>query len=1126
MKKFLLLLTWTIFASINSAIGQCPSGDVEFSTQSEIDQFKRNYPNCTIINGNLSLTGVIDNLSGLSNIESVAKTLTIRVFSFGTTDKELSLPNLTSVGTDFTCFQSDLKALRLNKLTTIGGNVKIFQNDIQTIGFNSLDTIGGYLDFFQNGLSSRFIESPPPPPIDVNFNQLRFVGETMSFYQNYIGSISCTSMETIQRNLEIYQNDSLTNIFFDRLSTVSDSLYIYSTDIVDVNTFQRLTKVGGVFQLHANASLADCSGLCPLLSAEGVAGNISLVNNSSGCNSAASIIASCSDNPPPSISCYFPSGLTATNIGYSSIQLQWESESETNYYQTRIRFNNGDWEEQNFHTDTTATWVQLAPCTIYEVQVRGGCVDQDENIIGSGYSSSIFVTTDGCGDAYCASYGNPWDNWIEKIMMDTLDNKSGNDLGHGHYPHLSTALEREKTYDLFIEPGYSTTPKDQVYYSVWIDFNQDNDFDDNGEQILTIQHDNNEMLQVPITIPSTAKLGSTRMRISSNKEQAPTSCGITSTGEVEDYTVIIQIPTLEVNATHIDLPATEGTVTLSVTSNVSWVAQSDVPWISFSPSSGVNDGTITIIYETNTETTGQTATITITSDRGLTKMVLVNQAGVSSLSNRPITYVNQLATGKNNGSSWADAYVNLQVALSSTKTGEIWVATGTHLPTHTQDRGISFELHPSVPLFGGFAATGNPTWEDRDWEKYPTILSGDIGEKGNINDNSSHVVYLNERSTFNTTVDGFTISGGNAGYAGGGADIGSAFNPRSVFTFKNCLFRDNRSEYEGGAIDCGWINLIVEDCKFENNYADYEGGAISYFSGHEPTRLAQLHILNCMFTNNSADYEGGAIDASGLSRIVGCLFLENTANYEAGAISHSRGDSLLVTNCTFAFNIAERGAAAISNFSWDSTFTLITNSVFYGNAAGNNRLFDFSGGKVYAAIAYSSIDDDSCPSNIECGEGMIFDYDSPFVDVDSDDFRPREGGVLINNGKKDYLVPILSNDLAGNPRITDELIDIGAYEAMMSGSTSNIDLALPINTITFFPNPTTEHAIIQLKEQASSDLTGTIINQAGQIMQQFIIRKGQASLGVSLLTYPAGMYWLELEGEDLLVASVPLIVVR
>ena len=126
-------------------------------------------------------------------------------------------------------------------------------------------------------------------------------------------------------------------------------------------------------------------------------------------------------------------------------------------------------------------------------------------------------------------------------------------------------------------------------------------------------------------------------------------------------------------------------------------------------------------------------------------------------------YVNALATGANNGTSWNDAYTSLRAAIDSSRARDtIKVAAGTYKPGGT--RGEYFSLLEGSVLLGGYPASGNPTDADRNPGLYPTILNGDIGTLGYGEDNIVHVVRLQQVSD-STILDGFIIENGYAGYS-------------------------------------------------------------------------------------------------------------------------------------------------------------------------------------------------------------------------------------------------------------------------------------------------------------------------------------------------------------------------
>ena len=122
-------------------------------------------------------------------------------------------------------------------------------------------------------------------------------------------------------------------------------------------------------------------------------------------------------------------------------------------------------------------------------------------------------------------------------------------------------------------------------------------------------------------------------------------------------------------------------------------------------------------------------------------------------------YVDSTAEGDQDGSSWEDAFMDLQDALAIAEDGdEVWVAAGVYTPG--ENRALSFQIGSGVKVYGGFPVGGSE-FSSRDHQLNQTILSGDIGTPINTADNSFHVVSM--IGTSDTTIlDGFTITDGNA----------------------------------------------------------------------------------------------------------------------------------------------------------------------------------------------------------------------------------------------------------------------------------------------------------------------------------------------------------------------------
>ena len=100
-------------------------------------------------------------------------------------------------------------------------------------------------------------------------------------------------------------------------------------------------------------------------------------------------------------------------------------------------------------------------------------------------------------------------------------------------------------------------------------------------------------------------------------------------------------------------------------------------------------------------------------------------------------FVDCSARGKNNGSTWEDAFNNLQDAIDASRQGDrIWIAAGTYEPTKDMHGNIpenprdkTFMLKNGVSIYGGFEGNEDAdtfNLNSRDLQKNKTILSGDL----------------------------------------------------------------------------------------------------------------------------------------------------------------------------------------------------------------------------------------------------------------------------------------------------------------------------------------------------------------------------------------------------------------
>jgi len=150
--------------------------------------------------------------------------------------------------------------------------------------------------------------------------------------------------------------------------------------------------------------------------------------------------------------------------------------------------------------------------------------------------------------AYCESFGNmAYQTAITLVDFNGIYRQSGKTQPYTDYTTTdSSIVDVGNSYDLNV--WLNTDGNFTIYSKVWIDWNQDYDFEDAGEEYdlgtaVNTPNGPTTFSPVNVTVPINAQLGKTTMRVSARYNTAPDACGSGYDGEVEDYTVIVQNPT-------------------------------------------------------------------------------------------------------------------------------------------------------------------------------------------------------------------------------------------------------------------------------------------------------------------------------------------------------------------------------------------------------------------------------------------------------------------------------------------------------------------------------------------------------------------------------------------------------
>jgi len=247
-----LRITCLLFLQAFLLQGQsCFPDGITFSNQHQIDNFFVDYPDCSIIEGDVVIAqNFINNLVGLTGIKEIRGNLNINF--------ESELSNLTG----------------LNSLKVIGGDLRIsYVNKLKNFeGLNNLQHIGGMLHIDINAEIENF----------VGFEQLKTIGGALIIKNNdkLVNISEFESLQTVQA-LQISENTLLKTIMgFPVLEKMESLLVIEKNEsLIELSGFNNLEAVKSVFFIRGNKLLEEISGFDQLKEIEGtleIIGNTNL----------------------------------------------------------------------------------------------------------------------------------------------------------------------------------------------------------------------------------------------------------------------------------------------------------------------------------------------------------------------------------------------------------------------------------------------------------------------------------------------------------------------------------------------------------------------------------------------------------------------------------------------------------------------------------------------------------------------------------------------------------------------------------------------------------------------------------------------------------------------------------
>ena len=375
--------------------------------------------------------------------------------------------------------------------------------------------------------------------------------------------------------------------------------------------------------------------------------------------------------------------------------------------------------------------------------------------------------------------------------------------------------------------------------------------------------------------------------------------------------------------------------------------------------------------------------------------------------------------------------------------------------------------------------------------------------------NSSNPYIFNNNISYNNASTNSNDGAGGAIYC---------YNSSSPIILSNIISYNNVGNGRGGGIFNIQSSTIISNNIISYNNAN-NGGGIYSGSGNSEV------ISNNYIANNTAYYGGGGIHSMG-GNISNNVIVNNECVQNGGGIFCTYGNPIIENN-TISNNIAAKGNSIFCNQSSNPTIlnSILWNeipaqqiylddegsdpNIFYCNIQGGQTGIEVNSNVFYLGTYSNNININPDFINPSNGSGVGFDGLNSDWSIDG-------SSPCVNSGNPTGVYPL--TDIIGNPRISNGIIDIGAYESFSVGL-----IEKPIDSdLSLFPNPNNGVFTFSYNLNKAAELS--IYNNIGQQVKTISLPTHTQTITVNMTPFAKGIYIYKVTEKDKLIAVSKFII--